>query len=216
VKKPSVCGTTVNDQPVMKCKGSTRTYRTARLTIGCKGRGAGHSFGASSGYVAGSSPLNQMALGASKKVSCPMQAFCGIDVACAKKKRLPVAVITRHGRAIRALPLRRGSPPPAGGGNRLALDVEWRRRFAHETLQYVQSIETLHGVNITEIAIDAPRFPPISGRRRAELEMDHLGISCISTPTQGQFELAVDRAREHIARAGQMRPFRTRISSGCS
>lgn len=132
-----------------------------------------------------------------------LQAYCGIDVACAKGKRLPVAVLVRDGSGVRALPLRRSDPiPPQGMGNRIALDPTWRRGFAEATLQYLRAVEERHHVRIAEIAIDAPRAPARGGRRSAELAMDAHGISCIATPSVESLDNAVLKARAHSAAGG--------------
>jgi hypothetical protein len=117
-----------------------------------------------------------------------MQAFCGIDVACAKRKALPIAVAIREGSAFRTLPLRtQGPPPPRGMGNRLALDESWCSSFAQQTLDYLAAVENQFAVEIVEVAIDAPRTPSNGTRRSAELAMDRIGVSCIPTPSAQRF-----------------------------
>ena len=65
-------------------------------------------------------------------------AFVGIDVACAKRKRLPVSVCTwRDGRlvpkALRLLPIE----PPRGQGNVATLDRTRVLAFVREAVDYV-------------------------------------------------------------------------------
>ena len=68
------------------------------------------------------------------------EAYAGIDLAIAKKKRLPVVVVVRRAGRLEPLALNaRGAPkPPCGCGNALIVDVENRRRLASETVTYLR------------------------------------------------------------------------------
>ena len=132
-----------------------------------------------------------------------MEAFCGIDVACAKAKLLPVVVCVREGTRLRALPLRmRGPIPPRGMGNRLSVDTVTRQNFASAAVDYLAAVERQFAVRIVEVAIDAPRSPSAGRRRAAEREMDRLGISCIATPSYAQFEAIREKVATHLAAGG--------------
>ena len=133
-----------------------------------------------------------------------MTAFAGVDVACAKGKRLPVCVVVRNARSVIPLPLRDRhelGPPPRGGGNVKALDEEWRTQFADETHDYLRNLERGFGVRIHRIAIDAPSHPKQDGvnRRAAECALDARGISCIPTASAEEFVTIQERARDHLA-----------------
>ncbi len=132
------------------------------------------------------------------------EAYCGIDVAFAKRKRLPVAVCTRTSSALRALPLRdAGLQPPRGSGNRAALQPTLVAAFANEALAYLREVERIYDVAIKRVAIDAPRdYAPPGQRRRADLAMDKAGISCFSTPSRAQFELIRTKALAHLSAGG--------------
>jgi Protein of unknown function (DUF429) len=132
--------------------------------------------------------------------------YVGIDVAIAKKKRLPIAVCVRQANAIVPLALNaRAAPkPPAGCGNRAIIDPEIRRQFATETRSYLREVERHFGVEIARIAIDAPSAPRVDNLelREAEAALAAAGISFIQTPDQQAFECMPDRAREHLAAGG--------------
>jgi len=135
----------------------------------------------------------------------PVLAYCGIDVAFAKRKSLPIAVCTRLNGRLRALPLRNRDlrPPPRGSGNRAALDPAVLMAFANEAADYIQWVQNHFAVSIARIAIDAPRdYAPEGRRRRAECAMDALGISCFATPSRSAFEHHRSRALAHLASGG--------------
>jgi predicted nuclease with RNAse H fold len=132
-----------------------------------------------------------------------ISAYCGIDVAFAKKKTLPVAVCIRHGAYLRPLALRSqsGLRPPRGSGNRAALDSSCVREFAEDVATYLHRVEREFDVSIARIAIDAPREPAPEGRRRAcELAMDSAGWSCFATPSRSEWEAIRHRVDDHLAR----------------
>lgn len=139
--------------------------------------------------------------------SASAEAFVGIDVACAKGKRLPICVVVRDERSVAPLPLRDCHdlrPPPRGGGNVSALDERWRAQFAEDTHDYLRNVERRFGVTIRRIAIDAPSHPKQDGadRRLAECALDARGISCIATPSAEEFVKIDRRARDHLAAGG--------------
>jgi hypothetical protein len=105
------------------------------------------------------------------------EAFAGIDVAFAKKKRLPVAVCTIRGTSVEPLPLRTALvKPPVGSGNARILEHKVVEDFADETAIYLSNIQTEFGVKIRRIGIDAPRTPKTDGtaRRLCEIGLDRL------------------------------------------
>lgn len=132
------------------------------------------------------------------------EAYCGIDVAFAKRKLLPLAICTRAESSLRALPLRGAAPrAPRGLGNRAALDPALVAGFANATLDYLRDIERTHNVSIKRVAIDAPRdYAPEGERRLAERAMDRAGISCIATPSRAQFDVIRKKAAAHLGDGG--------------
>ena len=87
----------------------------------------------------------------------PQTAYVGIDVACAKRKRLPLAVCVFSVGRLETMPLRDWSTrPPLGEGNLMALETEFQERFAEDTVRYLREVEAHFSVKIKRIAIDAP------------------------------------------------------------
>lgn len=134
-----------------------------------------------------------------------IEAYVGIDVAYAKKKRLPVVVCVRRDDVLEALPLRLGRvKPPAGEGNARLLDGGAADTFASQTIDYLRAVEAEYGVQVARIAIDAPSEPRPArvARRRAEVALDRQRISCITTPDSDGFASMRDRGLAHLAHGG--------------
>ncbi len=135
-----------------------------------------------------------------------MDAYAGIDLAFAKDKLLPISVcVIREGR-LEPLHLRSKIPtrPPRGQGNPKALDPVVIEDFADETARYLRSVESNFDVSIQRVAIDAPSDPKRRGERRraAEVALDGLGISCITTPSEDEFLKILEKARQHLDAGG--------------
>jgi hypothetical protein len=82
--------------------------------------------------------------------------YAGIDVAFAKRKRLPIVVCTRIEEALTPLPLRSYRPmPPEGRGNAKILEAGIAEYFAEEVVQYLKTIESTFNIEIERIGIDA-------------------------------------------------------------
>ena len=133
-------------------------------------------------------------------------AYAGIDVAFARNKSLPVCLCIREGDRLVPLPLRkRGMPsPPRGGGNPEALNPASVATFAQSTAQYLRALELYCGLRLARVAIDAPSDPKVVGttRRLAELALDEVRISCITTPDESEFIDIRRRAAAHLAAGG--------------
>jgi hypothetical protein len=136
-----------------------------------------------------------------------MDGFVGIDVAFAKRKRLPVCLAAwLHGRLV-PFPLaeRRAPAPPRGSGNAATLNSEIVVKFADDTAAYLRELEAYFGVTIRRIAIDAPSEPKPNGckRRQAECALDDRRISCFTTPSAEEFEHIKVKARRHLEAGGE-------------
>jgi hypothetical protein len=130
-------------------------------------------------------------------------AVCGIDVAFAKHKPLPVCVCVRRGATLTPLPLRRFRTPPRGAGNRRALDAACVEAFAEATAAYLRDVERAFGVAIARVAIDAPRdYAPEGGQRACERRLAALRVACFTTPSRRQFAEIRRRARRHLDEGG--------------
>jgi hypothetical protein len=133
-------------------------------------------------------------------------AFVGIDVAFAKRKRLPVCICTHRRGVLHPAALRQhGFPkPPAGHGNRGALDSGCVQAFAADVVTYL--LETADSLNLTirRVALDCPSSPKREGlaRRAAEVAMDRRRISCFATPSESEFSVIRKKARAHLSANG--------------
>lgn len=133
------------------------------------------------------------------------EAFIGIDVACAKRKRLPICISTWRDGRLAPVPLRRlAILPPAGEGNAATLDDARVTAFAREAAAYVEGVCRELRLTPKRIAIDAPSSPRSEGslRRAAEAAMDRQGISCFTTPSASGFAEIKAKVRGHLAAGG--------------
>lgn len=131
--------------------------------------------------------------------------FAGIDLAFAKRKRLPVSVCTWvDGRLVPeplgTLPFE----PPRGSGNAKVLDDRVVRDFADAAANYLIRACSQLGVRLERIAIDAPSSPrgEETARRAAEVAMDRAGISCFTTPSASEFDQILGKVERHLAGGG--------------
>jgi hypothetical protein len=134
-----------------------------------------------------------------------MNAYVGIDVACAKGKRLPIVICTRCSDGLRVLPLKEFvHQPPRGEGNAQAIQTGFLQRFADETAEYLKAIENAFSVTIRRIALDAPSAPKTAGyaERECERALRTFGVSYISTPSGDEFEAIRRKVEQHLAAGG--------------
>lgn len=134
-----------------------------------------------------------------------MDAFVGIDVAFAQKKRLPIVIARWQSGRLVPFPLRTLSfQPPRGFGNAATLDEGAVRRFVTGAVDYVEAV--CHHLKATpvRIALDAPSMPTPQGesRRKAERALDAAGISCFTTPSADGFERIKAKVRAHLEAGG--------------
>ncbi|MBL9164622.1 MAG: DUF429 domain-containing protein [Planctomycetaceae bacterium] len=127
--------------------------------------------------------------------------YVGIDVAFAKKKRLPICVCEIDQQVVKPLPLRKGfTPPPAGFGNRAALNPTIRLQFADAVAKWLLQLQAELNLTILRVAIDAPSTfcSPDLTRRLSERALDAAGISCFATPTERRFEEKIRTSQAHL------------------
>jgi Protein of unknown function (DUF429) len=130
--------------------------------------------------------------------------FVGIDVAFAKKKRLPICVCSIEGGTLTPLDLRWSfEKPPAGKGNKAALSEHERLSFATKVLEWLSALESKLSLKIERIAIDAPMDYAQGKRRASECEMDMRKISCFATPSLQDFDRKIDEAKCHLDQGGE-------------
>ena len=131
--------------------------------------------------------------------------YVGIDVAFAKKKRLPVSVCELLNDRLTPLSLRTDfEKPPAGSGNKAALQGTVRKEFAAAVSDWLKLLAKKNGLRIRRIAIDAPSdyCSPSLARRLSEQSLDQSGISCFATPTKLQFDEKIRVSLAHLATGG--------------
>jgi predicted nuclease with RNAse H fold len=134
------------------------------------------------------------------------EVFVGIDVAFAKKKRLPICVCEVRDKKLTPLPLRKDfDKPPAGFGNKAALQAATRNEFATAVDNWLKKLQTEMGVSVSRVAIDAPsNYCETSLHRRlSDQSLDKAGISCFATPTKKQFDDKIRAALSHLQGGGK-------------
>jgi hypothetical protein len=135
-----------------------------------------------------------------------MDAFAGIDVAFAKRKRLPVCLCVRDERGVIPLAVA-ASPapnPPRGRGNAATFHENVVADFAEEVAEYLRQLEIYFAVKIRRIGIDAPSDPRAAdaSRRKAEAALDLRRISCFTTPSGADFLRIRQKALAHLEAGG--------------
>lgn len=133
------------------------------------------------------------------------QAFVGVDVAFAKAKVLPIAMVSWQGDRLVPFPLRElRISPPRGAGNVATLDATRVRDFAAEAAQYLRDVAQMLDLDLRRIAIDAPQSPALASgaRRAAELALDAAGVSCFATPSAEDFERIRGKVGVHLSTGG--------------
>jgi hypothetical protein len=135
-----------------------------------------------------------------------VDAFVGIDLAIAKRKRLPLALCVWEQDAVvpRRLAVADAPQPPRGEGNVAALDPARRAAYADEVVAHLHRLEEYFGVVIRRVAIDAPSAPRLGTlrRRRAEEALDAEGINYFTTPSAAEFEVIRDKVHHHLRGGG--------------
>jgi predicted nuclease with RNAse H fold len=132
--------------------------------------------------------------------------YVGIDVACAKKKRLPICFVAIEGGRLRPLvvPVDCARKFPRGKGN---VEVRESDPFAADAValrQAIQETAEILGWRITRIAIDAPAVPPQAGMRACERKLSELGLSVFTTDSIGAWDVILETCRAHLKRGGAL------------
>lgn len=135
-----------------------------------------------------------------------LQVFVGIDVACAKKKRLPVCFVENTGNRPVPLQLNRTMLDffPRGEGNTEVLKERPFDVKAERVALTLREIGKLKGWKIARVAIDAPAEPPESGERAPERAMAEQGISYFQTPARSKWNAIVGSSRAHLNAGGAL------------
>lgn len=132
------------------------------------------------------------------------EAYVGIDVSVALKKRVPASVCVReHDRLV---PLELRSPkPPLGIGNAATLSEERTTQFAKQTAKFLREVAECRKLEIVRIAIDAPRgYRPENRRlRESEEALRKHEIAFFVTPSRTEFDETQREANAHLQNGGE-------------
>lgn len=134
-------------------------------------------------------------------------AYVGIDVSCAKKKRIPIVIaIKESGRLIPLPLLEMPFRPPHGVGNEGVLEPAQVKFYVDQVAEYVQKACEYFGVTASMIALDAPLEPRVEhiNYRLAEKALASKGISSFKTPSFSEFEQIREKALAHLASGGAL------------
>jgi hypothetical protein len=130
-----------------------------------------------------------------------MEAFIGIDLACAKNKHCPISICTlEKGRLVPLLLVKESFFAPRGSGNVATLSHEHNVEYGNDIKQYILRVCEAHNLTPKRIALDAPLAPKKDSlkRRLAEKALDRLRISCYATPSAADFESIIAKGKAHI------------------
>ena len=145
-----------------------------------------------------------------------MDVFIGIDVACAKRKYLPLVICGIEGERLVPFPLANHPiKPPRGSGNALTLHDKVNQAFANDVANYIEMVCDAFHLNPVRIGIDSPLKPRDNrlNRRLAEQALDKAGISCYTTPSTDDFQkikakgvahLQADKPKQNLPHAHQI------------
>ncbi|HEY5105697.1 MAG TPA: DUF429 domain-containing protein [Caulobacteraceae bacterium] len=129
------------------------------------------------------------------------QVFIGIDVACAKDRRLPVCFALRRDGRLEPAELRRAllDRIPRGTGNR---EVALAAPYAEKTRAVAAAIAGISremGWRVERIAVDAPAAPGRQGGRRCEIDLFGAGLSAFKTPSVDEWPGVLAACRAHLS-----------------
>jgi predicted nuclease with RNAse H fold len=130
--------------------------------------------------------------------------YVGIDVAFAKRKRLPICAAYLDGKRLTPLRLDEYDLPdiPRGSGNVASLHSEVVEEFVTAVGRYLHTLENRLSTNIEVVAIDAPSDYSPGRRRESEAGLNKAGIRCFSTPTVEKFKEIREKVKKHLKAGG--------------
>lgn len=131
--------------------------------------------------------------------------YIGIDVACARNKRLPICAVSQ-GNALEPLQIPEALLRliPRGRGNREITEVAPFRDAARGVARAIGQIAHEMGWRIVRIAIDAPAAPPKAGARASEAELGRCGLSSFRTPAAPDWTGIRETCIRHLAGGGSL------------
>jgi predicted nuclease with RNAse H fold len=133
-------------------------------------------------------------------MAAPIPVFVGINVACAKRKRLPICFTTFNGNRLEPLEV----PPeltarlPVGRGNDQITQDNPFKTEAEIVADVLDDIAVKLAWRIVRVAIDAPAFKPMTGSRRSKLSLRRCGLSSFLTPDTDGWNRIRQMCQEHL------------------
>jgi predicted nuclease with RNAse H fold len=132
--------------------------------------------------------------------------FVGIDVACARAKRLPICFSAKDGRRLVPLEIAAdvSKGMPRGLGN---AEVRQRLAFRAAAAALSDTIDSIcreMGWRIVRIAIDAPAAPPLNGTRISEQALSRCGLSVFRTPDNAGWKQLREECEQHLKGGGPL------------
>ena len=126
--------------------------------------------------------------------------FVGIDVACAKRKRLPICFTTFNRNRLEPLEVPRELTArfPVGRGNDQITQDNPFRSEAETVADVLDDIAAKRAWRIVRVAIDAPAFKPTTGSRTSELSLRRRGLSSFLTPDMDEWNRIRQVCQEHL------------------
>ena len=126
--------------------------------------------------------------------------FVGIDVACAKRKRLPVCFAGFNGGRLEpmAIPTDLLKEFPVGLGN---IEIQRNAPYKAAAKLLVSALDRTaktQGWNLVRIAVDAPAAAPRIGERASEKMLRTLGLSSFRTPDEKGWRQLQQECRRYL------------------
>jgi Protein of unknown function (DUF429) len=136
----------------------------------------------------------------------PTDVYVGIDVACARSKRLPICFASLDGSRLEPLdvPIDCRRKFPRGKGNAEVLEADPFAADAISLRQAIQETADNRGWRIARIAIDAPAMPPQAGTRLCEDKLKELRLSVFTTDSIDAWGGILEACRRHLGGGGEL------------
>jgi len=129
--------------------------------------------------------------------------YIGVDVACARGKRLPICVVSgRHPLTPLVIPKHLADLIPRGVGNREITAAAPFQETAFGVVKAIDRIAIDMGWQIKRIALDAPAAAPETGARTSEDELGRLGLSSFRTPPTPAWAGIREKCVKHLRDGG--------------
>jgi hypothetical protein len=129
--------------------------------------------------------------------------YIGIDVACARGKRLPICVVSGGQPLIPLMiPKHLAELIPRGVGNREITAAAPFEETACGVVNAIDRIAIEMGWQIKRIALDAPAAAPETGARTSENELGRRGLSSFRTPPAPAWAGIREKCAKHLRDGG--------------